>query len=107
MERLNPGQNVVLGGTGVVNDAVPDELKLLTVGPVSRYWGGDRYETAVAVSEAVFPTGSGTVFVVPGANFPDAVAAGPMAGMLNAPILLVSGTAVPSLAAAELTRLGG
>ena len=73
---------------------------------VSRYWGANRYETAVAVSEAVFPVGAGVVFVVTGVNFPDAVSAGPVAGMLNVPILLVTGTSVPSSTASELERLG-
>lgn len=87
-------------------DSVVTQLEGMASSGVSRHWGANRYETAVAVSEAVFPTGAGFVFIVTGVNFPDAVAAGPVAGMLNAPILLVTGTSVPSSTASELERLG-
>jgi putative cell wall-binding protein len=106
LARLQPIRIVVLGGTAVVSDSVVTELGSMATSGVSRYWGANRYETAVAVSEAVFPTRAGTVFIVTGANFPDAVAAGPVAGSMNAPILLVTGTTVPSATASELARLG-
>lgn len=105
LARLNPGGVVVLGGSAVVSSSVVTELESLVSGCVLRHWGANRYETAVAVSEAVFPTGAETVFIVTGVNFPDAVAAGPVAGMLNAPILLVTGTSVPTPTGSELTRL--
>jgi putative cell wall-binding protein len=106
LARLKPDRIVVLGGPAAVSDSVVTQLDGMASSGVSRYWGANRYETAVAVSEAVFPTGAGTVFIVTGVNFPDAVAAGPVAGMLNAPILLVTGTSVPSSTASELERLG-
>jgi putative cell wall-binding protein len=106
LASLNPDRIVVLGGPAAVSDSVVTQLNGMASSGVSRYWGANRYETAVAVSEAVFPTGAGVVFIVTGVNFPDAVAAGPVAGMLNAPILLVTGTSVPSSTASELERLG-
>ena len=106
LARLAPVRIVVLGGPAVVSDSVVTELEAMATSGVSRLWGADRYATAVAVSEAVFPVGTDTVFVVTGVNFPDAVGAGPVAGRLNAPILLVTGTSVPSSTASELTRLG-
>ena len=105
LARLNPGGVVVLGGSAVVSSSVVTELQSMISGCVLRYWGANRYETAVAVSAAAFPTGAETVFIVTGVNFPDAVAAGPVAGMLNAPILLVTGTSVPAVTGSELTRL--
>jgi len=105
LARLNPGGIVVLGGPAVVSSSVVTELESMISGCVLRYWGANRYATAVAVSEAVFATGADTVFVVTGVNFPDAVAAGPVAGTLDAPILLVTGTSVPSPTGAEVTRL--
>ncbi|MCL1601404.1 MAG: cell wall-binding repeat-containing protein [Actinomycetia bacterium] len=105
LARLNPGGVVVLGGSAVVSSSVVTELESMVSGCVLRYWGANRYETAVAVSERVFPTGASTVFIVTGVNFPDAVAAGPVAGIMDAPILLVTGTSVPAATGSELTRL--
>jgi hypothetical protein len=53
--------------------------------------GADRYATSDAVALAFFPTTTG-VSVASGGNFPDALAAGPIAGAANQPVLLVPGT---------------
>jgi putative cell wall-binding protein len=91
-----------------VSASVAGQLASLTAGPVVRYSGPNRYATAAAVSKAMFPTGTGTVFVAIGTNFPDAVAAGPAAGLMHAPILLVDGnTGLPQPTSAEVQRLGG
>jgi hypothetical protein len=50
--------------------------------------GADRYATSEAVALAFFPTTTG-VSVASGANFPDALAAGPIAGTAKEPVLLV------------------
>ncbi|HEX2141712.1 MAG TPA: cell wall-binding repeat-containing protein, partial [Candidatus Limnocylindria bacterium] len=60
--------------------------------------------TAVAVSKASFTTAD-VVYVATGANFPDALAGGPVAGMGDAPLLLVPGTSVPPSVKQELLRL--
>jgi len=44
-------------------------------------------------------------YVATGANFPDALGAGPIAGITDAPILLVQKDAIPQATKAELTRL--
>lgn len=53
--RLNPRRIVIIGGTAVVSSAVEAQLAAYTGGAVHRYSGGDRYETAAAVSEASYP----------------------------------------------------
>jgi putative cell wall-binding protein len=53
--------------------------------------GADRYATSDAVALAFFPTTTG-VSVSSGANFPDALSAGPVAGAANQPVLLVPAT---------------
>jgi putative cell wall-binding protein len=50
--------------------------------------GADRYATSDAVALAFFPDTTG-VSVASAANFPDALAAGPVAGTANQPVLLV------------------
>ncbi|MDO5052412.1 MAG: cell wall-binding repeat-containing protein, partial [Pseudoclavibacter sp.] len=60
-----------------------------------RIAGPDRFATAAAVA-ARFPAG-GTIVVATGENYADALAAGPVAGRLAAPILLVRREAVPDV----------
>ena len=83
---------------GLYQPCEPDDL-------VCRIAGPDRYATAAQVSQANFPDGAGIVFIATGLGFPDALAGGPVAAHVGAPLLLVSPTAVPSSTAAELTRL--
>jgi putative cell wall-binding protein len=104
LDRLNPGRIVILGGGGVVSSGVAERLHDYTNGSVKRLSGSDRYATAVAVSKASFGA-SDTVFVATGANFPDALAGGPVAGMDGVPLLLVPSTSLPSVVRAELLRL--
>ena len=74
--------------------------------PVTRFSGPERYATAVEVSKAKFADGSYFVFVSSGANFPDALAAGPAAALCDAPLLLVPRDGVlPVVVADELRRL--
>lgn len=69
--------------------------------------GPDRYATSDAVALAFFPTTSG-VSVSSGANFPDALAAGPVAGSANQPMLLVPATgALPEPITSYLTTHAG
>lgn len=72
---------------------------------VTRLAGTDRFSTAVAVSQASFPSTANDVFLVTGTNWPDALAAGPAAASMNAPILPVHREAVPEVVADELQRL--
>jgi putative cell wall-binding protein len=53
--------------------------------------GPDRYATSDAVALAFFPTTT-AVAIASGANFPDALAAGPVAGSAMQPVLLVPST---------------
>ena len=45
-------------------------------GTLTRIAGADRYQTAVDISNAAFPTGAPTAVVVSGIDFPDGLAAG-------------------------------
>lgn len=72
---------------------------------VPRVAGPGRMETAVAVSTHLWETSTNAV-VATAYNFPDALAAGPLAATLGAPILLTAKDAVPDFVLAELDRLG-
>ncbi len=106
LARLRPGRIVVLGGTGVISSSVASALAgHATSGNVERLSGDNRYATAVDVSRETFAN-SEVVFVATGANFPDALGGGPVAGSVPGPLLLVPGSTIPASVAAELQRLG-
>ncbi|MPV87639.1 hypothetical protein GB882_03085 [Georgenia ruanii] len=71
---------------------------------VVRLGGADRYATAAAASRFAFPTAD-AVFITTGAEYADALSAGPAAAMLGAPVLLVQRGAIPADAHLELQRL--
>ncbi|ANF32872.1 hypothetical protein A0130_15465 [Leifsonia xyli] len=79
-----------------------------SVPAVYRIAGGDRFETAAAISQAAYPspgTGVDAVYIANGLNFPDALAAAPAATQAGGPLLLVQTTAVPQVIMTELQRL--
>lgn len=71
----------------------------------TRLAGSDRYSTAAAVSAFTFAPGVPVAYVATGANFPDALAAGPAGGHLGGPVLLTAADSLPSSTQTELQRL--
>lgn len=79
----------------------------------NRIAGNDRYATSLAIAQTYFPSPD-TVFIATGKNFPDALAAGPLAAIEQAPILLVGdqlngqqSAYLQGLGSPEITILGG
>lgn len=70
----------------------------------ARLYGGDRYQTAAAVSRSTFAEAT-SVVLASGENFPDALAASGLAGVLDAPVLLTRKAALPRDVANEMQRL--
>jgi len=105
LRRLKPERIVVLGGTGVISEAVQSALAAHTSGEVTRLAGADRYQTGAAISKAVFDPGVPMVFIATGVNFPDALAGGAAAAFEDGPVLLVAGGTIPKATKDELTRL--
>lgn len=103
LQRLKPQKIHVLGGSGVVSDAVAS--RLATLAPVTRIAGPDRFATAAQASAQAFPTGAPVAFVATGMDFPDALAGGPAADQLGGPMLLSSATSLPGPTVTELERL--
>ena len=102
--RLGPGTIYVLGGTTAVSEAVRAAIGQATGRPVVRIAGADRAATAVAISTTFFNRPP-SVFLATGANFPDALAAVPVAGRSGSPLLLVGRDRIPPVVASELLRL--
>lgn len=106
LSRLSPSTVVLLGGTGVIADAVRTAVESLLPGvTVVRHAGTSRFGTAAAISQATWPSGAETVYVAYGLNFPDALAGGAAAGIDGAPLLLVRTDSIPAETSAEILRL--
>lgn len=71
-----------------------------------RIGGEHRYDTAARLAEVSHPDGAETVLVASGKNFPDALAAGALAGLTDAPVLLTDPLTLPAETAAAIERLG-
>ena len=105
LARLKPDRIVILGGSGVVSNAVGAALAAYAPGGVFRIAGANRYETAAAIAFTYFIPGVNTAFIATGSNFPDALAGAAVAGKVGGPILLVSPTAIPTATAQALGYL--
>lgn len=90
---LDPDRIHVIGGSGVVSNGIFADLSELAP-TVNRFFGADRYATAVTVAQSFFPAAD-YAFLANGSNFPDALAAGPLAGQLDSPIYLSQRDCVP------------
>ncbi|MFF1572631.1 cell wall-binding repeat-containing protein [Leifsonia sp. NPDC058292] len=94
-------------GTAYVSIASAGNPTVLAVREfgVERVSGTDRYATSVSVSQRQFPGTAPVVYVASGADYPDALAAGPAAAKRGGPLLLTAPGALPAIVAAEITRL--
>jgi putative cell wall-binding protein len=105
LSRLDPSNITILGGTAAVSAATAAALG--GFGTTERLSGANRYETAIAISKHVFGDGEADVVVIAtGENFPDALAAAPLAAALGGPVLLTPSTTLPQAVADEIARLG-
>lgn len=95
---------VLLGGEQAASAAV--EAELAAYAPVTRAFGAGRYDTAVAVSQAVLGAGADVAYLATGEAFPDALAIAPTAIRDRGALLLTAPGALPAPVEAELGRLG-
>ncbi|MDH6182559.1 2',3'-cyclic-nucleotide 2'-phosphodiesterase (5'-nucleotidase family)/putative cell wall-binding protein [Microbacteriaceae bacterium SG_E_30_P1] len=101
IERLQPSKIVVVGGTLSVTEGTFNDLKELADETV-RITGANRYEVSRNIAEYAFGGEDVPVaYVATGEKFPDALSAGGAAGVQNAPVLLVRGSATDLDAATE------
>ncbi|MDA3936370.1 MAG: cell wall-binding repeat-containing protein [Actinomycetota bacterium] len=111
IDRLAATEVYILGGTAAVSQDVEDALVAkMGRSSVVRIWGASRYETAEAIAAATvteLEAGAGydgIAFVATAANFPDALAASPLAAAKGWPIFLCNPAGDPPTAA--MTALG-
>ncbi|QAV71470.1 hypothetical protein ESZ53_14125 [Salinibacterium sp. UTAS2018] len=92
------------GGTGLSSSS-KSAVKFQSAAPsISRLSGGDRYETAVAISRQ-FPAGVPVVYIATGAGYADALSAAPAAAAQGGPLLTTARNVLPQAVAAEIKRL--
>ncbi|GAC1541410.1 MAG: hypothetical protein NVS3B12_28950 [Acidimicrobiales bacterium] len=108
LQRLAAKNVTLLGGTAAISSSVESQLQSSGYS-VTRIAGATRYDTAKAIAEASGTPGSygaGRAAVVSsGANFPDALAAGPLSYGRHFPTLLTAASALSSQAAQALQSL--
>lgn len=103
----------LLGSVGLAT--VPAALAQTPAASIefTRYAGGDRYETSLAVADRLLADAGGSLdwaVMVSGQSWPDAVVASSLAGALNAPVLLTPptellGSTIRFLESAGISRL--
>jgi putative cell wall-binding protein len=108
LTALSAEQVVIMGGTTAVSTAVETAITAKGIS-VIRIGGANRYETAKLLADTLINPGLDFNFygaapqeivLVSGENFADALAAGPHAGAIRAPMLLVQQCNIPAPTAA-------
>lgn len=102
---LDPEQVVLLGGERRIGLPVVAEITALTGAAPARIAGTNRYDTAARIAERWDPADVDTVYLASGEVFADALAAGPLAGVGNDPVLLTEDEELPPETAAALEEL--
>lgn len=97
IDALDPDRVVVVGGRNAVSEAVRAELA------AERISGADRYATAAALARTVSDGEEPVALLASGEAFPDAVAGGPAAAVLGAPLLLTKAACMPPPTATALS----
>jgi putative cell wall-binding protein len=105
LDRLDPDAVVILGGTSVIDPATATTLS--GWGAITRLSGANRYETAVAISQYLYPTDgtAETVVIATGTGFADALAGASLAALGNGPVLLTQPDSLPEVVRQEILRL--
>lgn len=102
--RLRPTTTYIAGGADVVSDAVLAAIRSATGGAVVRLSGADRYATAAAISDRLFKPTTESLVLAKGADFPDALAGGALAGSRRSPLVLNPNGTAPARASVDAAR---
>ena len=93
ISSVQPSKVYIVGGTGVVSDAVQTSINALTSATITRLAGTDRFDTSEKILSE-FSLTPKTVYIASGIDFPDALAGSTLASVTGDPIVLVD----PSIA---------
>ncbi|WP_425806430.1 cell wall-binding repeat-containing protein [Desulfitobacterium sp. Sab5] len=85
-----PTQVYVVGGQGVLQNGLFNQIKALSPNSqIQRFGGADRFETLAQILNKFYPNPA-QIFVANGFDFADALSGSTLAAAQNAPILLVN-----------------
>ena len=101
LTRNNITKTLIIGGEDVISETIAEALPEVE----KRLAGKDRYETAHAIARE-YHSETELVFLATGLDFPDALAAGPMAAKAEAPLLLAPATELRATTKAYLEEAG-
>lgn len=111
--ELKPARIVVVGGVNSISAATYDQIAAFAPGATTRVAGVDRYETSRKIAEQAFCTdteaetcGVTTGLFASGANFADALSAGPAGAHEHGPVILVPPTGLDEPTSQLITKLG-
>jgi putative cell wall-binding protein len=105
LDRLDPSEVVVVGGSAAVSDAVAAQAASYATNKTAvRVAGADRFATAAAVARRFDPVGD-DVYVASGSGNDDAMVAAAAAGHHDAPLLLTNSENVPEATGTALAAL--
>lgn len=100
LRRLGVRQLYVMGGEAAISAQVETELRAIAP-DVLRLEGTDRYNTAGLAAYVATERGR-PVFLATGTDFPDALAAGAVAGRLGGSVMLTAPSSLPAITAQYL-----
>ena len=94
----------VFGGEDTVSASLAADIKA-TTGALDRVDGADRFVVSANTTAANYTAPVDTIYFATGADYPDALAGGVIAGVNGSPILLVRKNCVVPEVAAQVQRL--
>ncbi|HCX79806.1 MAG TPA: hypothetical protein DG577_10375 [Firmicutes bacterium] len=103
--NLSAGENVITVSAEDKAGNINAETIIVTLEPITRVFGSNRYRTAVAISQKGWISAD-TVVLARGDEFADALAGVPLAYKLDAPLLLTRHDRLTEVTGAEIERLG-
>ena len=87
IKRLGASTAYIIGGTGVVSNAVESDARSIT-GNTKRIYGSNRQNTAIEIAKQTMRyASSNTAIIATGSDYPDAISISPYSGRQAAPIL--------------------
>ncbi|TCL83073.1 putative cell wall binding repeat protein [Rathayibacter sp. PhB179] len=97
IDRLDAGRGQLIGGTGTISSGIESDLRASGLtGSVNRIAGKDRHDTSRLLNAAYPPSPLvDTAFLASATGFADALAAGPAAASIGAPLYLSEPNCVP------------
>lgn len=106
LDDLGVTQVKIVGGTASVSGGIFTGIKAV-YSNTTRIAGANRYEASAAIALDAFGSSSPTwAYIATGANFPDALAGGPLAAQSGSPLLVVRQDCVPREALSAFRTLG-